>query len=345
VNNPPVEPLTDRKPVGATDVRTHRFAGVPFRGFILWMVVLLCIFSLPLWRLARYAAGSDLNSHVLLVPVIVAYLIWLKRHFLAAQFAGKKSFGDATRAGRIPGVTFLAFGAGFGVYYAITAWRRPSATPEDLLAVAMVSFVCAAISGAFFFFGKRVIASVAFPVFFGFFLVPFPTFLTIWLETFLQHASADAASALFTLSGSSVLRDGLVFRLPGISLEVARECSGIHSTLVLFITSLLAGHLLLRTGWKKGLLALVVIPLGILRNGCRIFTLGYLCVHLDPGIIDSPLHHRGGPIFFVLSLVPFFALLLLLRRSEDHNKEGKIKNSIVNAVSHDQDATEPLHKS
>src|SRR5262249_56535760 len=34
---------------------------------------------------------------------------------------------------------------------------------------------------------------------------------------------------------------GLVFDLPGFSLEVAPECSGIHSTLVLFITSLLAG--------------------------------------------------------------------------------------------------------
>jgi len=309
------------------------------------MVVLLCAFSLPLCRLVRYAAGSDLNSHVLLVPVIVAYLIWLKRHVLAAQVAGENTFGDATRAGRTPGLTCLVIGAGFGFYYAITAWRRPSALPEDLLAPAMVSFVCLAISGAFIFFGKRVIASVAFPVLFAFFIVPFPTFFTSWFETFLQHGSADAASALFTLSSSSVLRDGLIFRLPGISLEVARECSGIHSTLVLFMTSLLAGHLLLHTGWKKGLLALAVVPLGILRNGFRIFTLGYLCVHLDPRIIDSPLHHRGGPIFFVLSLVPFFALLLLLRRSENNNEEGKIKSSIGNPVIHDQHATGPVHKS
>jgi len=33
-------------------------------------------------------------------------------------------------------------------------------------------------------------------------------------------------------------------------------------------------------------------------------------------MIDSPIHHSGGPLFFVLSLVPFFLLLIWLRRSE-----------------------------
>jgi hypothetical protein len=33
-------------------------------------------------------------------------------------------------------------------------------------------------------------------------------------------------------------------------------------------------------------------------------------------MIDSPIHHRGGPIFFVLSLIPFFGLLVLLRKWE-----------------------------
>jgi len=59
-----------------------------------------------------------------------------------------------------------------------------------------------------------------------------------------------------------------------------------------------------------------VIPLALLRNGFRVFVLGQLCIHISPRMIDSPIHHRGGPIFFVLSLVPFFLLLWLLKRSE-----------------------------
>jgi exosortase/archaeosortase family protein len=63
-------------------------------------------------------------------------------------------------------------------------------------------------------------------------------------------------------------------------------------------------------------LALSVIPLAILRNGFRIFVIGMLCVHVDRGMINSWVHRKGGPLFFALSLLPFFALLLWLRRSE-----------------------------
>jgi exosortase/archaeosortase family protein len=55
-----------------------------------------------------------------------------------------------------------------------------------------------------------------------------------------------------------------------------------------------------------------VFPLALLRNGFRVFTIGELCVHIGPDMINSPIHRRGGPLFFVLSLIPFFLLLLLL---------------------------------
>ncbi len=63
-------------------------------------------------------------------------------------------------------------------------------------------------------------------------------------------------------------------------------------------------------------MTLAVIPLAVLRNGFRVFTIGELCVHIGPQMIDSPIHHQGGPLFFILSLVPFLLLLYLLIRSE-----------------------------
>jgi exosortase C (VPDSG-CTERM-specific) len=156
------------------------------------------------------------------------------------------------------------------------------------------------------------------------FLVPFPGSVTNAIEWFFQHTSADAAHLLFGLVGQTLLREGLAFHLPGISIEVAQECSGIRSSLVLFITSLLAGHLFLRSPWRRAVLTVVVIPLGILRNGFRIFTIAMLTSHVDPGVIHSPLHHRGGPIFFLLSLVPFFLLLFWMRKSEQRRSRRPI---------------------
>jgi exosortase/archaeosortase family protein len=99
-------------------------------------------------------------------------------------------------------------------------------------------------------------------------------------------------------------------------MEVAPQCSGIHSSLALFILSLLAGHLFLRSRWKRATLALAVIPLALLRNGFRVFTIGQLCVHIGPEMIDSYIHRHGGPFFFILSLVPFCILLFFLMKSD-----------------------------
>src|SRR5581483_5561373 len=117
-------------------------------------------------------------------------------------------------------------------------------------------------------------------------------------------------------SGTTFVKDGLLFQLPGIVIEVKPECSGIHSSLVLFITSLVAGHFFLRSPQKQAALALSVIPLALLRNGFRIFTIGQLCIHIGPEMINSPIHRRGGPLFFFLSLIPFLWLLYVLQKAE-----------------------------
>ena len=209
--------------------------------------------------------------------------------------------------------------AALGAYWQAvrSGWKPPI---EDYLATMVLSFLSLLIGGACLCLGKQTLRVVAFPAAFLVFMVPFPVFLREGIESFFQHGSAEAAQALFTLSGTSFFRQDMSFQLPGFSLQVAPECSGIHSSLVLFITSLLAGHLFLKSPWKRAVLTLAVIPLALLRNGFRIVTIGELCVHVSPDMINSYIHRRGGPIFFVLSLVPFFLLLLVLRKLDGRKR-------------------------
>jgi exosortase len=159
-------------------------------------------------------------------------------------------------------------------------------------------------------------AAKAFPVAFLIFMVPLPDAAVDWLEKASMLASAEAAALYFDVAGTPLVRHGTVFELPGIMIQVVQECSGIRSSWVLFIAGLLASHLILRTRWRRLVLVAFVIPLGILRNGFRIFVIGLLCIHIGPQMIDSMIHRRGGPIFFALSLVPLFLLLWWLRRQE-----------------------------
>jgi exosortase C (VPDSG-CTERM-specific) len=169
--------------------------------------------------------------------------------------------------------------------------------------------------------GQATLRALAFPLAFLLFMVPLPVFFTDWIEGMLQRCSANAAVAFFKAVGTPVFSTGLEMQLPDINLEVAPQCSGIHSSLALLITSLVAGYFFLRSPWSRIALAAAVLPLAILRNGFRIFTLGELCVHYGPQMIDTSIHHKGGPIFFCLSMVPFlFFLFYLIRRDAAHSK-------------------------
>ena len=201
-----------------------------------------------------------------------------------------------------------------GYFFALHS--GPKLAPADAIAWTSFSFFLLFVATCLLCLGKQTLRTLAFPLGFLIFLVPFPVIVRDAIESFLQHRSADAAELLFGLAGTPLLRHGVEFQLPGFSLQVAPECSGIRSTLVLFITSLVAGQLFLRSPWKRALFALAVIPLGILRNAFRIVTIGELCVHVDPSFIDSPIHHRGGPVFFMISMIPFILFLYLLRKTD-----------------------------
>ena len=272
-------------------------------GWAAWILFGTLAFVQPLVALVRYASENPLNSHDPLVPFISIYLLFIQRKTLPSV-ARTSSLG-----------TLLMILAGV-----ITLWAALDAGPRlssnDTLSLQMLAYVCFIAAGGFLFMGARWMAAAAFPMAFLIFMVPLPDAAVRSLEMASVLASADVAAWFFRITGTPVLRDGVVFKLPTIVIEVARECSGIRSSWVLFITSLVASHMLLTSTWRRVVLVAFVIPLGIVRNGFRILVIGLLCVHIGPHMIDSVIHHRGGPIFFALSLIPLFLLLIWLRRSE-----------------------------
>jgi exosortase len=162
-------------------------------------------------------------------------------------------------------------------------------------------------------------------------MVPLPDTVVVTLEDMLMRGSAWLSHMLFQWTGTPVFRAGQVMELPGMTLEVARNCSGLRSSLVLFITSLIASYLFLSSSWHRTLLVALVIPLGIFRNAIRVLVIGLLCVHQGPQMIDSWIHHRGGPVFFAVSLIPLFLAAAWFRHRERKAELGKLKTEIHNA--------------
>jgi exosortase C (VPDSG-CTERM-specific) len=273
-----------------------------FLGWCLYLVILCGAFALPLRAFVTYARHSDVHSYVLLIPFVTAYLIFIRWKQLSRELSSAW------------GYALLLAATGTGALLASLHFTELG--QNDYMTLIALSFVCFAIAGAFLFLGGKWAYSAMFPLFFLVFMIPLPEAAVDFLENASKEASAEVANWLFLISNTPVLRAGTVFQLPGITIEVAKECSGIRSSLVLVITSFLAANMFLHTTWRRALLVCAVIPLGLLRNGLRILVISLLCVHIGPQMIHSVIHRRGGPVFFVASLVPLFVLLWWLRHRE-----------------------------
>ena len=263
--------------------------------------LLTLLFVQPLARILGLALQNDLHSYIPLVPVISGYLLYIRPR---KDIAYRSSVGAAIRVSAI-GIAALGAAIGLG-----------GLSANDNLSLMMLAYVSFIVATGFVCLGSEWMRAAAFPVAFLVFMVPLPDAAVNWLEVALVAASADAAAWMFTVTGTPMFREGTILTLPGIVLEVARECSGIRSTVVLFITSVLASNLFLRSTSRRVALVALVIPLAIVRNGFRILVIGLLCVHIGPHMTDSFIHQRGGPIFFALSLIPLLLILFWLRRHD-----------------------------
>jgi exosortase C (VPDSG-CTERM-specific) len=287
-------------------------------GFGLSCAALILCFGRPLVGLARFGSASELYSYVILVPFISIFLLWVKWKSLPAPSGPDRTWTVLLMAAGLflLGANWLPglFGAGWS--------QLNSLILATLSFLSMFAGLCA------WFLGRQLLRAVVFPLCFLLLMAPLPLSVSNALESMLQHTSAALAYAFFEVSGTPVYAIGILdFQLPGITIEVAPECSGLHSSLALFITSLLAGSIFLRSPWTRTILCLAVVPLGIIRNAFRIFTVGELCVHIGPRMIDSYIHRTGGWMFFLVSLAPLFLILFLLARSERRRTSAKANSS------------------
>ncbi len=271
--------------------------------FGLWLLVALALFWKPIAALVGYSSANDNASHILLIPFISAWLLFYERAliFETVSFDYPSAVVLISVAGGVALKTRLS-----GVAAPETGW----------LSGYTLAWVVFCIAGFALIFGRRAVASGRFSLLFLLLMVPLPDSWLDYVIYFLQKGSADVAEFIFDLAGVPALRDGFVFRLAHLSIEVAKECSGIRSSLALLILALLVGHLFLRTFWKQVVFVVVGLLIMLIKNGIRIATLTILAQYVDSGFLFGRLHHEGGVVFFVVGLLLLLPVFWLLQRGE-----------------------------
>jgi exosortase len=284
--------------------------------FAFYTAVCVALFFRPLRDLIDLARASETDSHILLIPLITASLLWLFRRNIFQEM----------RRNWIICAPF--FGMGGFLYFLSLRWDAllPARYSLEIAILSLCFFIFA---GFILIFGNQSFLAGLFPLLLLLLIAPLPAFLLDRLIWWLQLGSAEVTTWIFYLTRTPVLREGLSFSVPGVTIEIAKECSGIRSTMALLITCLVAGYLLLRTVPGRLALLAAAIPVLAVKNGIRIATLTLLAIHVDPSFLSGRLHKDGGFVFFAIGLVIMLPTLLWLQRAEDKNRIGRSGSAAV----------------
>jgi len=243
---------------------------------------------------------------MVLVPVITALILFVERRTI---------FAHVTTAPRAAAALFAAAGLLWWLGGCYTA----SSSENDQLSVKMLAIVTAWVGAFVLCYGVRALHTGHFAVLFPLLIVPIPDAVLSRVISWILFGSAEVSYLAFDLAGVPVFRNGFVFTLPGFSIEIARECSGIRSSMALMIVGLLSGHFFLKSLGAKLALLLVALPVLVVKNGVRIVTLSLLAAYVDPGFLTGDLHRHGGVLFFVMALA-ILGIAVRLLQSAEHSR-------------------------
>ncbi len=263
----------------------------------------LALFWSPLAALASLSVQDDRNIEVVLGPILCLFLIYRER---------AKIFSEARFSPRL-GIPPLSLAMLFG----LVLLRYPASGDKSRSLLAAIFAVVLVWMAAFVLcYGIRSFKAALFPLCCLFLTIPVPPAWLDGIAVALQHASADVSYALLRLIGIPVFRQGMRFSLPGLDVEVAPECGGIRACLVFVIMGILISRVYLHSNWRRWALVIMTIPIAIFKNAVRIVILSSLGVYVNRAVLDSPLHHRGGPVFALIGVALFVPLLYALQKSE-----------------------------
>lgn len=279
---------------------------------LLFAIVAVFLTYQPL-RSLMSAGRSDYYSHILLIPFVSAYFLFLER----------KKILPATGYSWKAGAPVIAAGL---LAYVLALWQKEWLGVNDFASLTTAASIVVLWGGFVLLYGPRSFSAGRFPLLFLLFAIPIPAFLLDRFIYVLQVGSTEVTQRLFDLTGTTYFRDGFTYQLANINIEVAKECSGIRSTLALIISCVVAGHLFLKSGWRQLILLIAILPITIFKNAVRITALSLLAIYVDTRFITgSWLHHSGGIVFYIPSLGLLGVVLWWLSKGEKgREKSGKI---------------------
>ena len=243
--------------------------------------VLLCIlaFGRPLLELANRWNTQEEYSHGYLIPLVSAWLLWMRRDALRANI-GEPS---------IAGAALILIAIGMHIIGEVSA----------IWILSQVGFVIAVMGIILTVGGYSLLRAAFIPIAYLLFAIPLPYFIDATLTLKLQLLSSQLGVFFIRLFGIPVYLDGNVIDMGTYKLQVIEACSGLRYLYPLLSLSFLAAYLFHGRLWQRVVLFLSAIPIAIGMNGFRIGLVGVLVDRWGNQMAEGVLHFFEGWVIFL----------------------------------------------
>ena len=252
-------------------------------ALLLVAFVLLFALARPMlgWLRFIFNEPSEDMGHGWLVPLFSLYLLWKRRERLAA------SVDAPSWAGLLLSLLFMAL-----------LWLGERGQQARISQIAIYGLLWAL---PYACLGRRFAAAILFPVVFLAFTIPigFLDFFTVRL----RMLTALFSSILLNGVGIPVARVGTGLHSlsgGGFALDVADPCSGLRSIFALSAITAAYGYLTLRTRRQKWLLFACSLPLAVLGNMARIFSIALVARFFGQRFGTGFYHDYSGYLVFIV---------------------------------------------
>jgi exosortase A len=236
--------------------------------------------------------NTETYTHGFLILPIFAWLVWHKRHHLAA-FQPQPA----------PGLLLL-------VAAALVAWLL--ARLAGVLVVEQLALVGVLVAGWASLVGWQVTRFLSFPLLFLFFAVPMGEDL---VPPMMEYTATFTVKAV-ELSGIPVYRDGMWFSLPSGNWSVVEACSGVRYLIASVTLGVVYAYITYHTLWKRLTFIAMSIIVPIIANGVRAYII-VMIGHLSSMEYATGVDHLiYGWIFFGFVMFLLFWIGAIWRETE-----------------------------
>ena len=261
---------------------------------IVWMLLFAATFEQ--WaQMFHQWWNIDTYSHILLIPPIIASLVWLKRDVLAGL----------APLGWWPGLVWSLLG--------LSLWTLGRAFDVNLFAQTgtLMAFQGVAVA----LLGLRVSLLLALPIAYSSFLVPFGDEIIPQL----QSVTAHLATWLTELSGIAMIANGIYIDTPAGLFIVAEACSGVKFLIAMVTLGVLVIFACFESWTRRAWFMLACILVPIIANGVRAWATIFIAQYVGADAAGSFDHIIYGWVFFglVIAVVLGFAWRWFERDPED----------------------------